>query len=446
MAVELVAATVGEAQPNKQNEIIFKHTSPNTYYSVGKITVRFSCVWFWLLSGFVENGLYTGTMQQSDGMGGQKEEMGQKRHRRASIDSSRMCVCVCVHVGEYERAYGCVAFYLQINTCSYPRLHYKYCAHIRTMPDKPFSVLLHMATSFESSLFIATSNTVYWGGYSRIPHSNCRRLKLCPSLYIYLKTQSAIHIHSNMLLYTIRYTYNIDCITSYKFNSDFSHQSVSRERDSGKIFAQCVLFRSHFLLKFSRAFVLFFAAFRYPHCFLITWVEIKVREISSHYLVQFNCIDTSAIVVVLVWLLVRFTILKYISNCMDKWRKADTSIPFSIFIISWRHFVYPNRGNCLRYFLLNLNKVQVLIGERIFLMPFSIQCTHHSALAKRICSWYMLFIASTHGWLYLIFPLKIVWKCWKLKVCVLFSWMWQQTQWQWFFAANTTCTYTHEWE
>lgn len=129
------------------------------------------------------------------------------------------------------------------------------------MPDKPFSVLLHIATSLESSLFITISNTIYiWLGIFSLSLS-----LFSPSLYIYLKTQSAIHIHSHMFCMCSIFLY----YTSYNFNFTFSHQRKT------KASTKCVLFLSHFLsngLILMRSLSLFFS-FHYP-LFLATLVEM----------------------------------------------------------------------------------------------------------------------------------------------------------------------------
>lgn len=60
MAIVAVAIAIHTKQNHCQTH------KPNTYCSIGKITVRFYCVRFWLLYGFVEDGLNTHTLAQNE--------------------------------------------------------------------------------------------------------------------------------------------------------------------------------------------------------------------------------------------------------------------------------------------------------------------------------------------------------------------------------------------
>lgn len=120
-----------------------------------------------------------------------------------------------------------------------------YIQHILTMLDKPFSVLLHIATSLESSLFIVIFNTIYGGPFFSTRLSTPFLILFFTFIwkpkvsFIFIRI-CFVCLYVNVHIYTC--TYISTCIISCNFNFIFPNQG--KEKASSK----CSLFLSHFLL------------------------------------------------------------------------------------------------------------------------------------------------------------------------------------------------------
>lgn len=173
----------------------------------------------------------------------------------------------------------------------------QYYAHILTMPDKPFSVLLHIATSLETSLFIAIFNTMYSGVFFPVPLP----------FFIAFIWKLRVKYHSYSFEYVLC-VYVPVCITSYNFNFTFPNQRKTNAS------SKCVLFLSHFPSnRFTFLFSLSISPFFHSAPFFRCVSENGVREPLSYYLIElcwymeYHCDDGALL-------------YKYASNsnCMDK--------------------------------------------------------------------------------------------------------------------------------
>lgn len=136
------------------------------------------------------------------------------------------------------------------------------------MPDKP--LLLHIATSLESNLFIAIFNTIHSGFFSS-SSLHPLRFRIC------LQTKSTIHIHSNM--FCVFVCVHCTCITAYYFNFTFPNQRMANAS------SKCVLFLSH--LPSNRLTFLLLSVYisiLSPFCRYVS--ESDVRELLWYHLIE----------------------------------------------------------------------------------------------------------------------------------------------------------------